>query len=318
MSFHDVQFPTNISTGSRFGPGFSTSILEGDAGAQEAVLRWPNARRKFNARYGIRKQSDLRAVIDFFIAREGSVHGFRFKDPMDFTTAADHVSSPTANDVILGTASGTGDLQWQLKTKYTSGPTTIYRAIEKPIVGTVLVAKDGTPTTGFTLDSSTGVITLSSVSASQEITAGCEFDVPCQFGPELANEAFQASIDNYESGDLPDIPIVEMLANVASSTDFNWGHADYITTGAPFFIEYTGGRLVVYNNNTSVDAYLPDPDDADLGGWHFEIVNLGTGTITLKDHTGTSTIKTVATTKTALAFVYNNGSANVWHVAVSA
>ena len=48
-----------------------------------AVDRGVEPRRRFDVAYGIRRADDLAIVVAFFEARNGRLHGFRFKDWAD-------------------------------------------------------------------------------------------------------------------------------------------------------------------------------------------------------------------------------------------
>jgi uncharacterized protein (TIGR02217 family) len=84
MAFHEVRFPDNISRGARGGPERRTQIVELASGAEERNASWANSRRRYDVAYGIRRADDLAAVVAFFEARNGRLHGFRFKDWADF------------------------------------------------------------------------------------------------------------------------------------------------------------------------------------------------------------------------------------------
>ena len=84
LAFHAVRAPDNISRGARGGPERRTQIAELTSGAEERNASWANSRRRYDVAYGIRRVDDLAAVVAFFEARSGRLHGFRFKDWADF------------------------------------------------------------------------------------------------------------------------------------------------------------------------------------------------------------------------------------------
>ncbi len=84
MAFHEVRFPDNISRGARGGPERRTQIVELASGDEERNASWANSRRRYDVAYGIRRADDLAAVVAFFEARNGRLHGFRFKDWGDY------------------------------------------------------------------------------------------------------------------------------------------------------------------------------------------------------------------------------------------
>ena len=84
MAFHEVRFPDDISRGARGGPERRTQVVELASGDEERNASWADSRRRCDAAYGIRRADDLAAVTAFFEARNGRLHGFRWKDWGDF------------------------------------------------------------------------------------------------------------------------------------------------------------------------------------------------------------------------------------------
>jgi uncharacterized protein (TIGR02217 family) len=127
MAFHNQAiFPRDVSLGTRGGPGFRTTIIEADSGSSERIARWSSARRKYNARYGIRTLKQLQDVLVFYLARGGPVNGFRFRDWMDYTTASDHRSAPSATNHPTSPSTGNGtNVLFQLQKIYTSAAQTV-------------------------------------------------------------------------------------------------------------------------------------------------------------------------------------------------
>jgi uncharacterized protein (TIGR02217 family) len=156
--------------------------------------------------YGIRRADDLAAVVAFFEARNGRLHGFRYKDWADYKSALPSLAI-TATDQQIGT--GTGSLQtFQLAKRYTSGPQTWVRTITKPVTGTVRVAL-GTveQLSGWTLDAATGVITFTTAPAGGVIVrAGFEFDVPVRFD----SDTLDVTLDFERLGSITAIPLLEI------------------------------------------------------------------------------------------------------------
>ena len=155
MSFHEVRFPDAISRGARGGPERRTQVVELASGDEERNASWANSRRRYDVAYGIRRADDLAAVVAFFEARNGRLHGFRYKDWADCKSALPS-QAVTATDLQIGT--GTGSLQsFQLAKRYTSGAQTWVRDIAKPVTGTVRVALGMVEQmSGWTVDTTTG------------------------------------------------------------------------------------------------------------------------------------------------------------------
>jgi uncharacterized protein (TIGR02217 family) len=206
MAFHEVRFPDNISRGARGGPERRTQIIELASGDEERNASWANSRRRYDVAYGIRRADDLAAVVAFFEARNGRLHGFRYKDWADYKSALPS-QGITSTDQQIGT--GTGSLQtFQLAKRYTSGPQTWVRTIAKPVTGTVRVALGMVEQlSGWTLDAPTGVITFTTAPAGGVIVrAGFEFDVPVRFD----SDTLDVNLDFERLGSITSIPLLEI------------------------------------------------------------------------------------------------------------
>ena len=206
MAFHEVRFPDNISRGARGGPERRTQIVELASGDEERNASWANSRRRYDVAYGIRRADDLAAVVAFFEARNGRLHGFRYKDWADYKSALSS-QAITATDQQIGT--GTGSLQtFQLAKRYTSGAQTWVRTIAKPIAGTVRVALGMVEQmSGWTVDTTTGVVTFTTAPAGGVIVrAGFEFDVPVRFD----SDTLDVTLDFERLGSITTIPLLEI------------------------------------------------------------------------------------------------------------
>ncbi|AWD22952.1 DUF2460 domain-containing protein [Fuscovulum blasticum] len=206
MAFHEVRFPDNISRGARGGPERRTQIVELASGAEERNASWANSRHRYDVAYGIRRADDLAAVVAFFEARNGRLHGFRFKDWADFKSCLpSHTPGPA--DQPLGTGNGSATL-FQLTKRYTSGAQSWTRTITKPVAGTVTIALNGTPqASGWLVSTTTGLVTFTTAPAAcVAITAGFEFDVPVRFD----TDALDVTLDIERLGSITSIPLVEI------------------------------------------------------------------------------------------------------------
>jgi uncharacterized protein (TIGR02217 family) len=206
MAFHEIRFPDNISRGARGGPERRTQIVELASGDEERNASWANSRRRYDVAYGIRRADDLAAVVAFFEARNGRLHGFRYKDWSDYKSALPS-QAITATDQQIGT--GTGSLQtFQLAKRYTSGAQTWVRTIAKPVAGTVRIALGMVEQmSGWTVDTTTGVVTFTTAPAGGVIVrAGFEFDVPVRFDSDMLD----VTLDVERLGSITSIPLLEL------------------------------------------------------------------------------------------------------------
>jgi len=196
-AFHEVQFPSDISYGSRGGPEYSTDVIITQSGAEQRNINWQDARAVYNVAHGVKTHAQLEELIAFFRARKGRAYGFRFKDWGDFCATGQNI--------------GTGDgvlTQFQLIKTYTSGGTTENRVITKPVDNSVYIYVGGVlKTGGFSVDNTTGVVTFSVAPGNGvNITADFEFDVPVRFD----TDRLSASLDSYGVNSWTDIPLVEV------------------------------------------------------------------------------------------------------------
>ena len=290
MAFHEVQFPDTISYGSSGGPGFKTNIHVVDSGAEQRVGRWNQARRRYNARYGIKSLDQLTALMAFYIARRGPLHGFRWKDWTDYTTAANHRDASAFDDQVIAIHDGVTQ-HYQMVKRYTSGGVTRVRNITKPVDGTFTLGIEGIEQVGgFSINPSTGIVTLNigGLSGGETITGGCEFDVPVRFGAEI-DELLGISIDDFDQGNVPDVPVVEIIDNLEIEDEFFYGGAPSapITFDSDITISPLQGRVIpLAPQLASLRVYLPDFSSLPPGGPWFWFPNLGPQDVSLHSSGG--------------------------------
>jgi uncharacterized protein (TIGR02217 family) len=206
MAFHEVRFPDNIGRGARGGPERRTQIVELASGDEERNASWANSRRRYDVAYGIRRADDLAVVVAFFEARNGRLHGFRFKDWADYRSGLPS-QLPGPTDQALGTGDGTTTV-FQLVKRYSSGAQSWVRTIGKPVAGTVRIALDSLEQgAGWTVDTATGLVTFATApAAGVSVTAGFEFDVPVRFD----SDALDVTLDVERLGSITSVPLLEI------------------------------------------------------------------------------------------------------------
>lgn len=205
-SFHEVQFPLRLALGTTGGPWRRTDIVSLSNGRESRNQRWRDARRRYDAGSGIRSVSDLYEVIAFFEARAGQLYGFRFTDPVDFQSCGPE-ETVSATDQLLGVGDGVRTA-FQLVKNYGDAGGSTRRVITKPQPGTVVMALDGTPTSGFTVDHTTGIATLAvSPAAGAVVQAGFRFDVPVRFDIDR----IEVDLKAFRAGSIPTIPLFEVM-----------------------------------------------------------------------------------------------------------
>jgi uncharacterized protein (TIGR02217 family) len=208
MAFHDIRFPAALSFGSRGGPERRTEIVTLANGYEERNTPWVDARRRYDAGVGLRSLDDVEALVAFFEARAGQLHGFRWKDWADYRSAP--ASRPlTGSDQSLGFGDGMRR-GFMLRKGYASGAQVYWRPVVKPVAGSVLVALGGDPQvlgSQAELDAATGEISFATPPApGAEVTAGFEFDVPVRFD----TDRIEVSVASFHAGEVPRVPVVEV------------------------------------------------------------------------------------------------------------
>lgn len=208
MSFHEVRYPARLSLGSSGGPERRTEIVTLVNGFEERNSPWAHSRRRYDAGAGMRSLDDLAALIAFFEARRGQLHGFRWKDWADYKTCLPS-QSVSALDQEIGLGDGV-TTAFQLKKTYASGGSVYVRDLVKPVAGSVMVAVAGvvqTAPSAFTFEETRGIVVFNRPPAlGVAVTAGCEFDVPVRFDTDRIN----ASINSFQAGEIPAVPVIEV------------------------------------------------------------------------------------------------------------
>ncbi|EHS52922.1 Conserved hypothetical protein CHP02217 [Rhizobium sp. PDO1-076] len=209
MSFHEVRFPLRLSLSVSGGPERRVDIVNLSNGREARNRRWRDARRRYDAGSGVRSVADLYAVLEFFEARGGSLHGFRFRDPVDFSSSAPG-DPATGLDQLIGIGDGE-TAAFPLAKTYGDAAASHRREISKPIDGTVRIAVGGVSVAagGFVVDAATGIVQFAAdhvPAEGVEIRAGYEFDVPVRFDIDR----IELNLEAFRAGRIPSIPLIEI------------------------------------------------------------------------------------------------------------
>lgn len=217
ISFDEVQFPPSISQGAVGGMRFSTTIIALSSGAEHRNVNWGKSRGKWDVKHGLKTQTQIELLIDFFAARFGRAYGFRFKDWIDYRVPRwEYVPGDLFGIPIMFTTDGTTQ-NFQIVKIYGDGTRVYARPITKPVAGTTHVLLNGTeifePRWG--VDTTTGIITIRDPSIwsvgptpgpPNQLAVACEFDVPVRFDVD----EMQATITTTEIYSWDSIPVTEI------------------------------------------------------------------------------------------------------------
>lgn len=192
--FHDVAFPARIALGARGGPDCAVEVITLAGGQEVRNARWSSPRRRWQIATAALSLEDVQAVSDFFLARGGPLHSFRFRDPLD------HI----AEDQLLGIGDGvrTG---FPLLKQYGARQ----RHIPLPVAETLRVAlDDAAAASGWMFDTARHALVFDTPPASgTRITASFQFDCAVRF----ETSRIEAVIETPQSGRLPALTLVEVL-----------------------------------------------------------------------------------------------------------
>jgi uncharacterized protein (TIGR02217 family) len=201
MAFHEVRLPARLAFGSTGGIERRTEVVTLASGFERRATPWAHGRRRYLIGAGVRSLDDVAVLVAFFEARRGRLHGFRFRDFIDFRSCAPSASiSPL--DQRLGEGTGAA-VSFQLLKLYGD----IERPIRKPVDGSVRIAVDGVETGAFALDPPTGVVTLAEAPPEGAVvTAGFAFDTPVRFD----TDRIDVTLEGFEAGRLVAAPLIEI------------------------------------------------------------------------------------------------------------
>jgi uncharacterized protein (TIGR02217 family) len=209
-AFHEVLFPVDVALRSAGGPERRTDIVALGSGREERNARWAHSRRRYDAGYGIKTLDALSSVVAFFEERRGRLHGFRWRDRLDQSSAAPG-AAVSALDQTIGTGNGV-TTSFQLTKTYGSIYAPYQRPVTKPVSGSVHVAVAGVEVVqgvAFTCDPITGVVTFLAghiPAMGAAVRAGFHFDVPVRFDTDY----LEVDLSAFAAGQIPKIPLVEI------------------------------------------------------------------------------------------------------------
>lgn len=205
MSFMDVRFPVDVSSGSSGGPMFSTSVIETQSGDTARNARWTMPMHRFDASMAIRRQPQWERVRALFMNARGRWRSFRYKDWADFKLV----------DQLIGTGDGT-QTTFQLVKTYAFESHVFTRLITKPVAHTITVKANGTPVSGaaWTINDGTGLLSFfTPPAAAVQIAVSGEFDVQVRFDVDsLPAEGLFTKPNGDIMFDAGTVPLIEVRA----------------------------------------------------------------------------------------------------------
>lgn len=312
MAFHNVRLPDDLQYRSVFGFGFATIARETASGHGFYSARRAQVKHRYRPAKELQSTEEIAELKEFVLARRGSLHSFRIKDEWDFTTNADGRTAPDGSDQNIGTGDGTQTTFQILKVYDEDGPEPYVRTLTLPVAGTVLVKVDGMLTTSFTVGALGTIVFTTAPTLASVISCGCEFDVHVRFGKGV-DEFASATASAHDTWSMENMECSEELdAQEWPELWYPGGCTLHAADALDKSIDAAGGRLQVFQQTGSCNAFLPAPDEFPGGPELFVILVLptATGTLQLRDDTGATvgSALSAGTTK-RLALIVAGGTA---------
>ncbi len=336
-SWDNVLLPPGYAYGFSGGPAFDTRITKMDGGGEQRVQvvdeptwRWSATRKNFEA--ADVGDANVKGLVDFFLARRGSLYGFLFLAADDFSTADDNVSAPTALDQTIGFGDGV-TTRFKLRKQYSDPGGMTARDFPRrvvPLLGTATaavarvlgvetgasiapaVAVDSVTVTSGVVwkQQSMEVILPTPPAIGHRVSWGGYHVTPVRFS-ESTDQGLEATVSGFMADDAPfqvesiqfDDPVPLMPGGSP------YGHIDYPNATTDVDLSARGAFYVSVQADTNIYGYIDPLDNYPTGGPHLFIANYGAFTVTLRDSLG-ATIGTVPTNSQRWLFVKEDASGN--------
>lgn len=171
--FQEVRIPRAIGLNFEMEFDEQKSLLESASGFLQIIVHHQDPTRLYRIKYPARDRPALRD-LDAFLLAIGFGTGFRFFDHADYEL----------EDELIATVAASSPIQtvYQIVKVYTvtgtSPPVSYVRNIIKPVAG-ISLKIDDTPSALFTVDLTTGLLTVTaSLSGGETLKVSGQFDVP--------------------------------------------------------------------------------------------------------------------------------------------
>ena len=87
-SFHEVRLSLPLAIGATGGPERIVDGVQLASGEESRNARWQGSRRRWEIGGAVLRTDAAHELLSFFAARRGRLHGFRFRDPVDWKSCA--------------------------------------------------------------------------------------------------------------------------------------------------------------------------------------------------------------------------------------
>jgi uncharacterized protein (TIGR02217 family) len=180
-------FPACPTFGFVSEPNYLVKIVLREGGYERRQRVWSRPLSTYSTvPLGDQAQADIEDVLYFWHAMGGMSTAFRFKDWIDYQSCRLD-ATPTPLDMPIE-PSGDSPASYRLLKEYTVGSITQLREIQRPIGSTIMIANQAGVTqdpSTWTIDESTGLLTIGGGFSGTPTAWGGEFDVWVRFDAQL-------------------------------------------------------------------------------------------------------------------------------------
>ena len=289
----DAVFPEDISKGVSAGPGFKTVVQDMADGSEMRIAKWQRPLRRYNVAPAVNNAEQLTKLLRFYKTVRGSLNGFRIRDPFDWSTAPDHVTTPDVTNYqhrhVIGAGDGTTK-RYQLVKRYQVNETLErFRPITRPthptksfqggattdhVFGLFVDGSAQTEGTHYTISRAGGEVEFQSAPTAGTTIEWCgSFDVPVRFDQEI-DQGMLGDMETGEHYTMQPLSCTEINEGVHFS-DHKWMGGLTQKTIAEDLQVYLGGGCTWFVTASSggLKVFLPATDFLCDGGPFLTIKN---------------------------------------------
>lgn len=204
MAFLEQRLSQRIERGATGGPvNRGRQMVRSAGGRMRQVFTWPEPLHTYTVSHGVLGQAQLEELRSlWYVVNFAPYEGFRFRDWGDYRATQ-------ANSRLTLITGAT----YQLQRVYTFAGVEFVRKIQKPVAGAVVYRLRSTVTTVATasIDTATGIATITGHVSGDTYTWAGEFDVPVTFSDDTWVQQLEAMNAEGAVATMPAINVEEII-----------------------------------------------------------------------------------------------------------
>jgi uncharacterized protein (TIGR02217 family) len=204
MAFLEQRLSQRIERGASGGPvNRGRQMVRSAGGRMRQVFTWPEPLHTYTVSHGVLGQSQLEELRSlWYVVNFTPYEGFRFRDWSDYRATQ-------ANSRLTLISGAT----YQLQRVYRFASVEFVRKIQKPVTGAVVYRLRSSVTTVATasVDTTTGIATITGHVAGDTYTWAGEFDVPVTFSDDAWLQQLEAMNTDGAVATMPAVNLEEIV-----------------------------------------------------------------------------------------------------------